>query len=257
VECVGVLQLLDEAELPNEYQPKAGATLGSIVRALIEPGITVDLDEAPTDRTAPTGITWSDNRLDNVYAVLDAWPARGAITAEGHFEVLSPLADPVAGDVVFTFTDGENGTVMEFNSSITRDGAFNAVVAKGQYPDTAGTKAGQEIIATARDTVATSPYRDGGPFSPYLVPFGYASPLMTTLAQVQAAANTRLANLRRSASRTVRVSAVPHPGLQLGDAVAVTSDRLGLSDAIGRVDAFTLPHQADGGAMAVTVRLAG
>jgi len=30
VECLGLKQLLDEARYPNEYQPKAGATLGSL-----------------------------------------------------------------------------------------------------------------------------------------------------------------------------------------------------------------------------------
>jgi hypothetical protein len=255
VSCVGLLHLVDEAELPNEYQPKAGATLGSILRALMEPGITVDLDEAPTDRAAPTSITWSDNRLDNVLGVLDAWPAQGTITEAGQFEVLPVPGDPVVEDVVFTFTDGQDGTAMRWNTSGSRDGAFNALIAKGQYPDSAGAKAGQEIMATAYDTDPDSPFRIGGAFSPYLVPFGYASPLMTTQAMVQLAANTRFATQRRQAGTTVRISAVPHPGLKVGDAVAVTSDLLGLSGALGSIGAMILPHQAEGGAMAVTVRL--
>lgn len=257
VEAVGLLQLVDEAELATEYQPKTSATLKTILRAMVEPGITIDFDSAPTDRTAPTGITWSDSRLDNVYSVLDAWPAQAKVTENGHLNVISVPADPTTIDVVFTFTDGTGGTAMEYNTSITRDGAFNSVVAKGQYPDTAGTKAGQEIIATSYDTSPASPYRYGGPFSPYLVPFGYDSPLMTTLAMVQAAGNTRLSTLRLKASRTVQVTAVPHPALQLGDAVAVTSTRLGLTAEVGRIQAMTLPYSPEGGAMEVTVRLAG
>jgi len=255
VECLGLMQLLDEARFPNEYQPKAGATLGSILRALIEPGLTVDLDQAPTDRAAATSISYSDNRLDNVHSVLDAWPAHGTITAEGHFEVTDPLQDPDIADVVFSFTDGVGGTAMQLNTSITRDGAFNAVVARGQYPDSAGAKAGQEIVYTAADTNPASPYRLGGPFSAYLVPFEYASPLMTTQAMVQLAATTRLRNLRRAASRTVRLTAVPHPALQLHDPVSLTSAQLNLSAAVGRIEALGLPHDADGGAMGLTVRL--
>jgi len=257
VECAGLLLLLDEAVLPNEYQPRAGATLGSILRALIEPGITVDLDDAPTDRVAPSNITWSDNRLDNVYGVLDAWPAQGTITAEGNLEVTAVPGDPTVNDVVFVFTDNTGGTVTDWNTSITRDGAFNSVYAKGQYPDTAGTKAGQEILAVAYDSAQTSPYRIGGPFSPYLVPFGYASPLLDTQARANLAASTRLKTLRRTSSKTVQFRAVPHPGIQLSDAVQLTSARLGLSAALGRVEAFTLPDDAQGGAMAITARLVG
>jgi hypothetical protein len=257
LECLGLLQLLDEAELKTEYQPKASATLSTVLRAMIEPGITVDLDDAPSDRTIPTGITWSDNRLDNVYNVIDAWPARMQINEAGSLEVLDPLEDPDISDVVFTFTDGAGGTVVEFNASGSREGAFNGVVAKGQYPDTAGAKAGQEIVATVYDTDASSPFRYGGEFSPYLVPYGYASPLLTTLAQVQSAANTRMRTLRRQASRAVRITAVPHPALKCNDAVAVTSDRLGLAAELGRIEAMSLPHQAEGGAMGLTVRIAG
>jgi len=255
VEAVGLLQLVDEAELATEYQPKASATLKTILRAMVEPGITIDFDSAPTDRTAPTGITWSDSRLDNVYSVLDAWPAQARITENGHLEVTAVPSDPTTVDVVFDFTDGTGGTAMEYNTSITRDGAFNSVVAKGQYPDTAGAKAGQEIIATSYDTDPDSPYRYGGPFSPYLVPFGYESPLMTTLAKVQEAGNTRLRTLRLKASRTVQITCVPHPALQLGDAVSVTSIRLGLDGEVGRIQAMTLPYSPEGGAMQVTVRL--
>ena len=255
VECLGLKQLLDEARFPNEYQPKTNATLGSILRALIEPGLTVDLDEAPTDRVAPSSITYSDNRLDNVHSVLDAWPAHAAVTSEGHFEVTDPLEDPELADVVFHLTDGAGGTAMQLNTSITRDGAINGVVARGQYPDSAGAKAGQEIVYTAYDNVQTSPYRIGGPFSPYLVPFEYASPLMTTAAMVQLAAKTRLRNLRRAASRTVKLTAVPHPALKLHDPVSLTSDRLALSDAVGRIEALGLPHDAGGGDMELTVRL--
>jgi hypothetical protein len=224
---------------------------------MVEPGITIDFSSGLTDRTIPTGLTWSDSRLDNAYSVLDAWPAQATITENGHLSVTAVPSDPTSLDVVFAFTDGTGGTAMEYNTSITRDGAFNAVVAKGQYPDTAGAKAGQEIIATSYDTDPASPYKYGGRFSPYLVPFGYDSPLLTTLAKVQEAGNTRLRTLRLKASRTVQISAVPHPALQLGDAVSVTSSRLGLSGEVGRIQAMTLPYSPEGGEMSVTVRLAG
>jgi hypothetical protein len=255
VEALGLLSLVDEAVLPTEYQPKTGATLAAVVRALVEPGITVNTDSAPADRAALTTITYSDNRLDSVLAVVDAWPAIARMTEDGFLEITPVPDDPVQGDVVLTLTDGTNGTVIDSAADVSREGAFNSVVAKGQYPDTDATKAGQEIIQTVYDTDPASPYRNGGPFSPYLVPYGYSSPLLTTPAQTLAAAKSVLKRLRKNASRTVQVTCVPHPGIQLGDVVNLTSERLALAGVIGTVDAFTLPYLAEGGAMGLTVRL--
>lgn len=251
VQCAGLLYLVNEAELVTEYQPKAGATMGSVIRALIEPGLTVDLTAAPTDRTVPAGTTWSDNRLDCVAAVLDAWPAQAETTVDGVVKVTPVPADPTVPDLAVS----DQLNAQRFSSGLTRDGQFNAVVAKGAYPDTAGGLAGQEIVATSYDLDLVSPYRYGGPFSPYLVPVGYESPLMTTFAMVAAAAQTRKRNLRASTNRTVDIEIIPHPALRLGDAVAVTSERLGLVGSLGRVQAYTLPHTAAGGSQALSVRL--
>jgi hypothetical protein len=255
VECLGLLSLVDEAMLPTEYQPKSGATLASVVRALVEPGLTVFSDMAPADRAVPTSITFSDNRLDAVQAVIDAWPAQIYVTSDGYLAITADATTPVSGDVVLTLTDRYGGTVMAAGSQVTREGAFNCVVAKGQYPDTDATRAGQEIIQTAYDTDPASPYRKGGPFSPYLVPYGYASPLLDSPARVLTAANSVLKRLKRSRSRTVDVECVPHPGVQLGDVVRLTSERLSLDGALGTIDAYSLPYKSSGGSMHLTVRV--
>jgi hypothetical protein len=256
VEALGLLSLIDEAVLPNEYQPRAASTFVSVCRALIEPGLTIDADEAPADRSVPTTVTYSDNRLDALLAVLDAWPANIQANANGQLEIL-PISetDPIAADAVLTLTDGHGGTVISAAGSTSREGAFNGVVAKGQYPDSDPTKAGQEITQVAYDTDPTSPYRQGGPFSPYLVPYAYASPLMSTPAQVLKSANTVLKRLRRKAARTVQVVCVPDPRIELGDVVLLTNERLNLTNAVGVIDAFYLPYLAQGGAMTLTVRL--
>jgi len=254
-EALGLLTLLDEAQLATEYQPKAGATFGTIIRALVEPGITVDLTAAPTDRAAPNSISWSDNRLDDVQAVLDAWPAQGEISDAGTLKITPVPADPTVGDAVFHFHDALGGTADRYNTSISRDVAYNGVVAKGQYPDSAGAKSGQEIISVVQDTDPASPYRVGGPFSPYLKPFGYASPLLTTVSQVKSAASTRLRTLRSRGSRTVRISSVPHLALRRGDPVLVTASRLNLTSVPGRIETQKLSY--DGAAMETVVRMVG
>lgn len=258
VECLGLLQLLDEAELAVEFQPTAGETLGSTLRQLIEPGITVDLDDAPTDRTVPTSaVTWSDNRLDDVFTILEAWPAAGRITHEGSLQITEVLGDPEAEDVVFAFTDGVGGTVIEYSANITREGAFNVVIAEGQYDDDRGTLSGLPIVHTWFDTEPSSPYSLYGYFSPYLVPFKFSSPLLNEHVPVLLAAQKKLIELRRRASRTVKITCVPHPALELDDAVLVSSSRLGLTAELGRIDALRFSYGAEGGAMELTVRLQG
>lgn len=255
VEALGLLSLVDEATLPTEYQPKSGTTLGGAIRALVEPGLTVFTDNAPSDRTITSSLTFSDNRLDSVQSILDAWPAQAYVTSDGFLGITADAATPTSGDVVLTLTDQEGGTVISAAALVTREGAFNAVVAKGQYPDTDPTRAGQEIIQTVNDTDPKSPYRAGGDFSPYLVPYGYASPLLETPAQTLAAAKSVLKRLKRARSRTVTVEAVPHPGIQLGDVVRLTSTRLGLDGVLGTIDAYRLPYKSTGGSMALTIRI--
>lgn len=256
VECLGLLQLLDEAELATEYQPATGATLQTALRQLIEPGITVDFDEAPADRTIkPSAVTWSDNRLDDVYTILDAWPAQGRITHEGHLEVTEVPEEPESGDEVFVFTDSEGGTVVEYAASLSREGAFNAVIAEGQYGDDRGSLAGLPIIQTAVDVEVDSPLSLIGNFSPYLVPHKFQSPLLNEHVETLLAARSKLRELRQRSSRTVEISCVPHPALMLGDAVAVISSRLNLAGVLGRVSSFQLPYSPTGGAMTLTVAL--
>jgi hypothetical protein len=260
VECLGLLTLIDEAKLINDYQPKSLATFTTMLRALIEPALSVDVDDAPADRTLPSFTSWSDDRLDDVYTALDSWPARGRVSTSGEFEITPPLADPDISDVEFAFTeDPEIGTVINWSTSGGREGAFNAVVAQGAYPahDPAQPEDGLPIWSTTYDTDPDSPYVFGGVFNPLFVGYGYQSPLLTTWAQVHQASLDKFAELRSRASRAVQIDAVPHPGITLDSAVSVTSERLGIDGEIGRVQSFTLPHTPEGGAMTLKVRLGG
>jgi hypothetical protein len=95
----------------------------------------------------------------------------------------------------------------------------------------------------------------GGPFNPLPVPFYYFSPLLTTSAQALAAARTILARRQRAAGRTLTFEAIPHPGLEAGDLVTVTSTNLVAAAAV--VESLTMPLTPDGGAMTGTLRVIG
>lgn len=238
VEAAGLLWLVQEARLINPLQPTG--TMVSAIRQIVEPALTVSVDAALTDRAIGT-LNYDDDRLSALMTTLAAWPATADVTADGYLYVTT-ADDPSLS--VLTLTDGVGGTVIQASGSSTRDGVYNAVVAQGQTSD------GQVVRGVAFDY--TGPKRAEGPFNPLPVPLYFDSPLLTTVAQAQAAANTRLQTLRRTTSRTFEVEMVPHPAVQTGDRFTLVTDAYGTFDAV--VESLRLPLLADGGSEALTVR---
>jgi hypothetical protein len=231
LECVGLLALIDEARLVSPYQPTG--TLASTLRGLIEPALTVVIDAALVDRAVPAGINYDEDRLGAVLEVLAAWPAQAQVTNDGYL-LVEPV--PAAYSADFTAED----TLIEQTGESSREGVFTAVVAKGTASD------GAQVFGVAY-AYGTGPHRYGGPFNPHPVPFLFPSPLLTTAAQAQAAARTRLASLLLEQSRASVVECVPLIGAQAGDVAELPGGVLGL------IQAMTLPYTADGGAMTLTV----
>lgn len=238
VEAAGLLQLIDEARLSSPFQPSG--TFVSTLRSLVEPALTVDVDEAPTDRAIPTGMNWDEDRLGAVVELLDTWPAEAHVTGDGYLRVVE-AGD--SADSVLSLTDGTGGNVLSWGGGAGRDGSYNLVVARGTASD------GGQLQAVAYER--NGPAAFDGPFSPLPVPYFYESPLLTTLDQCQAAANTRLNTLRRSRSTRITAVCTPHPGLQAGDAVTVTGRNL--SGALCIVERVSLPYVP--GEMSLTLRV--
>lgn len=232
VTCVGLLTLIDEAKFVSPFQPTG--TIVSTLRALVEPAVVVNVDAAPADRAVPAGaVNWDSDRLGAVGELLDAWPAVAMMNEQGFLEV-TPDVVWTNADAVRSFTNARGGTVISAVGSSTRDGGFNVVVATGTAAD------GTEIRALAYRT--SGPWAYGsGTANPLPVAFGYASPLMTTIPQCQAAANTVLnRKSRQSGQRTFTVTAVPDPTLQAGDPVLITNDYV--TDLLCTVESMNLPY---------------
>lgn len=239
VEAVGLMHLIEEARFVTPFQPSG--TLVSTLRALIEPALTVIIEAGLTDRSVPSGINWDEDRFGAVQELIDAWPADWRVTEDGYLSVF-PATTPTTADL--TLTDGAGGTLIEATGSSSRDGAFNTVVAQGTTSD------GAPVQGVAYDY--TGPKAVGGAFNPLPVPFYFPSPLLTTVAQAAAAAQTVLARKRREAGREFRVEMVPHPALQAGDTVSITTDDY--TDLLCTVEALSLPYTAGGGSQTLTVR---
>jgi hypothetical protein len=232
VTCVGLLALIDEAQFIAPYQPTAN--ISDTVRDLLEPAVSVNLDQAPTDRAVPvSAVNFDSDRLQALYDVLDAWPAIPFMDEQGFLEIL-PDTVPTVADAVRSFTDQAGGTVITATGSSSRDGGFNVVVATGYASD------GTELRAVAY--LGTGPWAYGsGTANPLPVPFGYSSPLMTTYAQVQAAAATVLRRKAREAAlQSFTITAVPDPTIQLGDPVLITNDFV--TGLLCTVETITLPY---------------
>lgn len=238
VTAVGLLYLIQEAGFVSPFQPDG--TIAGTLRALIEPGLSANLDDAPADRAVPAAINWDSDRIGAVYELLDAWPAVPLMNELGFLDVLPDVVPTVA---VRSFTDRAGGTMVSAAGSSTREGGFNVVVATGTADD------GGEIRAQAY--VLQGPWAyPGGTANPLPVPFGYASPLLTTSDQCQAAAETVLRRkMREAVLRRYTITAVPDPTLQLGDCVAVTDDTV--TGLLCTVEAITLPYGP--GTMTLTV----
>jgi hypothetical protein len=237
VEAAGLLWKIDEARLVSPYQPSG--TFKSAIQKLVEPALTVEFDSTLVDRAVPAGINYDDDRLAALQTTLDAWPARADVTEEGYL-LVSPVADPVTVSVALS--TGPGGTVISKVGRSTRDGVYNAVVVEGQTAD------GGVVRGVAYDL--NGPKRSGGPFNELPMPLFMSSPLVTTAAQAQAAANSRLLTLKRSLSFTYDVEMVPHPALQAGDLVTLDGEP-------GVIERLSTPWSAGGGSQTATIRMVG
>lgn len=243
VSCTGLLTLIDEANLVAPFQPSTTDTLGSVIRALVEPALTVSISGALTDRAVPLGLQWDSDRLAAVTELLDAWAADAYVTQDGYLYI-EPVSD--AGSPALAITDDrDTGTVVRWQGATTRDGAFNCVVAQGED------SAGNQIQGVAYDGIGNSPYRYGGPFNPLPVPYTFQSSLLTTVAQCRTSAAAKMVMLRRQAFRKLGVTMVPHPGLIPGDILSVTG--AGLTNASCVIESMSLPYSP--GEQALTVRV--
>jgi hypothetical protein len=236
VEAYGLLWLVAEAHLVSPYQPSG--TLVSTLRGLIEPGLTVDVDAGLTDRAVPAGINYDEDRLGAVNELLDAWPAVAQVQPEGYL-LVEPDTAPTVADLALVST-GPTAVVIGRTGTSTRDGFANVVVARGTAAD------GGQLQGVAFDRSTARRY--GGPVNPLPVPFYFPSPLLTTVAQCNAAAATVLARRQRQAQQPFQVVIPPRPDIILGDAVSVDG-------LLCTVEGLTLPYvPGDGQGMALTLR---
>lgn len=240
VEALGVLQRAAEDRLTSPLAPLPSGTLASEFRRLLPLGLSASISPELTNRACPRSMEWADERIDALYEIADAWPARVRADQWGQLALLPPL--PEVPTPVITLKDGEGGTVVGASRSDTRDQAYNRIVVRASSTDSPDKRPIQAVVDQT-----SGPMRVGGPYGP--VTKYWSSPLITTVAQARKSGETLLANSLRP-SRTVPVTIAPDPRLELDDAVEVISD--GARDW-GYITAFDIPLTVNDGAMRVDI----
>lgn len=205
VEATGLLQVVADSQLVTSTSPPAGATFASEAIRLVDSLVPVDIDAALVDRAVPANMAWQDDRLQALIDLLKAWPARMYVDESGVLNITTPYAKADPAEVTLYQL---NGTVIGDARSGSRDGLPSFIIARGEN-------------ATVADRAPVVAYAaDYNPSSPTYIPrYGIksevlSSPLLTTVAQAQAAANTRLS--RSQQSRVIPVTTYPDARIRPG-----------------------------------------
>jgi len=200
-----LFQRLEDDRLTSPTVPYSGGTLASELRRLVGGHMGVIVSDALTNRPCPS-MSWGESRIDAIYEIADAWPARLREGPDGVLYVLPPVP-AITERPETTLTDGEAGTVIGVTRQGSRAGIFNRIVARGQEQDDAGQPRFQAIIDQT-----TGPLRTSGPYG--IVTRFFSSPLITSKQAALNSATTMLATSVRQKT-TVPVTHTPNPTLTL------------------------------------------
>ena len=240
VSARSLLERVEEDRLVSPTVPRKGGTLVSEMRRLLGGHMGLVVGEGLEDRACPSSMSWGESRIDALYELADAWPARLREGRDGLLHVLAPLGqlerapDRVLGD-------GDGGTVVGLKRTGSRTQVYNRVVARGQEQDDAGSPTFQ-AVADQR----TGPLSTSGPYG--VVTKFFSSPLITSTSVARKTAETMLASsVRRSA--TVPVQHAPDPSVWLDEPVTLRSRPVEGVEPVemwGRVCAVEMPLTHEG-----------
>ena len=200
-----LFQHLEDDRLTSPTVPYSGGTLASELRRLVGGHMGIIISDALTNRSCPS-MSWGESRIDALYEIADAWPARLREGPDGVLYVLPPVP-AITERPEKSLTDGDAGTVIGVTRQGSRAGIFNRIVARGQEQDDAGQPRFQAIIDQT-----TGPLRTSGPYG--IVTKFFSSPLITSKQAALNSATTMLATSVRQKT-TVPVTHTPNPTLTL------------------------------------------
>src|SRR5690606_609768 len=174
-----------DARLTEPRQLESSMTYGQAVSALVLevlPWAVIEWGDNTSSRLLGRTVLVEEDRHG---ALKDLAESVGKIMYWDHRGALVIRTPPDPAKPVWDITHGRDGVLVSMNRELSRDGVYNAVVARGEGADTE-----TPIQAVVVDNNPKSPTRWGGPFGK--VPRFYASPLITTASQAASAAASLL-----------------------------------------------------------------
>lgn len=226
---------VDRWGFQSPEQSKAGASAFAEIRRLT--GMPVE--ETVPDVALPSSKVWEAKQGGRLEAVLELGRVLGGsavVNSRGAWEIIPD----VIGEPVVALRLGAAGTVLDVADEIETDTVYNEVV--GTFEDVNG----KPIFAVAR--VTTGPLSVDGPYG--VNTRYYASDLVKTQAQANAAVQSVLNQSIGSQQYDVQVQCHVNPLVEIGD-VAVLSDWK--RPLVGQVRKISLSNSP---LMSVTLRVA-
>ncbi|KAA6216382.1 DUF5047 domain-containing protein [Streptomyces filamentosus] len=218
---------------------RATGTAVSAVTALIRRS----LPDAPVDSSAATDAaigarTW-DVEADPWEAAVEVAAAIGCevyADPDGVF-VIAPLPDLLTATPAWTIAAGEGGAYIKADRTMSADGVYNGVLARGESTETATPPVSSLVV----DNDPGSPTYWSGQFGRRPT-FYSSSTLITVGACTQAA--TLLLQSARAPNATADISSLPNPALAPGDVLRVVYPD-GTKE-LHQASSFTVPLDVSG-----------
>jgi hypothetical protein len=200
-----------DARFTSPGQPPSGATvLGEILRltqGLVE--VRQPFDVNIVDEAASSRLIYEEDRMAAIASLASAIDCVAYIDGDGLLRLQRKTILETAVPLDRTYLQ-----VVSFGTEVTRDGVYNAVVARGEQ-----TGDSLPVQAIFYDMDPESPTRWSGPFKQ--VPLFYASPMLTTASGAKKAAETRLRGIQRERERTFSLTVLPDPTYEVDDVIKV------------------------------------
>jgi hypothetical protein len=206
---------LIDARLPFPVQFSAGTTVADVFDVLVHevyPNATIEYDFAASGSTFDTTKIAEEDR----FAFLrDIAKSRGKIMYWDYRGVLQVVSPPDPTVPVYEINSGRGGTMITLSRSLSRQGVYNGVVARGDQPTD-----DVQPIALVVDNNPASPTYWNGRFGK--VPRYYYSSFITTVAQATSAA-TSILQQAIGLPYSIELNAIPNPALEPYDSIKITA----------------------------------
>lgn len=203
-----------DARLPFPIQFDAGTTVEEVFDTLVHdvyPDATIEYDFTASGSTLDTAHVAEEDRFG---FLRDLAKSRGKIMFWDYRGVLRVESPPDPSTPVYAIDAGRGGTLVRLARTLSRQGVYNGVVARGDQPTD-----DVQPIALVVDNNPSSPTYWNGRFGK--VPRFYYSSFITTSAQATSAA-TSILQRAVGLPYSINLDAVPNPALEPYDPIRIT-----------------------------------